>query len=107
MGASADLVTVAKLYRDALRLVAMVSYQQNRPKEPLINMVRSSFRSQADLTDKQEILDAKQRGITALGNYYAVKAYDIAMQEKEDKHAKMEEELRRSKRAKAKKNLPK
>lgn len=40
MGTSADLISVAKLYRDALRLAAMLSYQQNRPKEPLVKMVR-------------------------------------------------------------------
>lgn len=69
--------------------------------------VRSSFRSQADLTDKKEIHDAKQRGITAMGNYYAVKAYDIALKEKEEKERAMNEEMRRNMLAKSKKGLPK
>lgn len=68
--------------------------------------MRSSFRSQADLTDKKEIHDAKQRGITALGNYYAVKAYDIAMREKEEKQQAMNDAMRKNMRAKTKKGLP-
>ena len=42
MAAAPEIVTVVKLYRDALRLATMVSFQQGRPKAPLLDMVRSA-----------------------------------------------------------------
>jgi hypothetical protein len=55
MASGPDLVTVVKLYRDALKLAVMVSFQQGRAKEPLIKMVRASAAS-ATLHYLQEVL---------------------------------------------------
>ena len=58
--------------------------------------VRSSFRSNAGLTDAEEIKDAKQRAITALSNYYTVKAYDLAMEEREESIHQVKEDARKA-----------
>lgn len=58
--------------------------------------VRSSFRSNAGLSDPQDIKDAKQRAITALSNYYTVKAYDLAMEEREESIQQVKEDARKA-----------
>lgn len=41
--------------------------------------VRGAFRAQAHLSDEEDILTAKQAAITAMGNYHAVKAVELAL----------------------------
>lgn len=42
--------------------------------------VQQSFRDNSGLTNKEDILKAKQAGITAIGNYYAVQAYEMVQE---------------------------
>lgn len=58
--------------------------------------VRSSFRSNARLTDSQEIKDAKQRAVTALANYYTAKAYDMAIEEREQSVQQVKDDARKA-----------
>jgi hypothetical protein len=58
--------------------------------------VRSSFRSNAGLTDTQQIKDAKQRAMTALANYYTAKAYEMAVEEREASVQQAKEDARKA-----------
>jgi hypothetical protein len=58
--------------------------------------VRSSFRGKAHLTDADEINQAKQAAVTALGNYHALKAYEMAIEERAERVASAPKSVRRA-----------
>lgn len=62
----------------------------------VLAQVRQSFRSNAHLTDAAEIKDAKQRAITALSNYYTAKAYDMAVEEREENVEQAKQDARKA-----------
>lgn len=49
----------------------------------LTSQVRQSFDTNKHLVNREEVLKAKQTAITALGNYYATKAYSMALEERD------------------------
>jgi hypothetical protein len=56
--------------------------------------IRSAFRQNEHLTDAKEIQDAKQKAISALGNYHAVKAYEMAIEERDERSRELQQRAR-------------
>lgn len=60
--------------------------------------VQQSFRGNAHLTNEEDIVKAKQAGISALGNYYTLKAYDMAREERMERDPILPQDLRRDRK---------